>query len=429
MQTRHFLPLIGLILLAGCAGLRDSAPTEPQRDILIEPTQDDEEPLSREEAEDLFDPEALGEYDVATIQAAEFTDGEEMHITRFSRARLFARFLESLDLVELMSRRQREKLYTSLFNGIPARLTGTYRAVAIGQFFSSGEPLYVLLGVAEPSDRAPSGTERTLMMQTSALSDNNRVATFEFGRLVDMTVNVSLIYYLDSDGNARDAVAFSAPPRPAVEQDESGSSDPQGAQQDGESSDGEGESSNNEETESAGESSDGEGDSSDEQSDEHEINESDGPEGLDPPEEIEFDAGLDDQRRSRELPNAPVERIRLARRIVEAGPLERRREVPRLVDPLIDDATVPDHLRAEAMYTRFLYSLSVRDLDTAERTAERLNELVEESHESDSPRVDEVLAYRVQQVIPIMLETYEYDQEDDHTFDQSPENGGEASEG
>lgn len=102
--------------------------------------------------------------------------------------------------------------------------------------------------------------------------------------------------------------------------------------------------------------------------------------------------------------------------------------MPRLVDPLIDDTTVPDHLRAEAMYTRFLYSLSVRELDAAERTAERLNELVEESHESDSPRVDEMFAYRVAQVIPIMLETYEYDQEDDHTFDQSPENGGEAGE-
>ncbi|MFW6368923.1 MAG: hypothetical protein ACOCZ9_04215, partial [Spirochaetota bacterium] len=151
------------------------------------------------------------------------------------------------------------------------------------------------------------------------------------------------------------------------------------------------------------------------------------------PEEVSEFAGIDELPATDDdfMPELliPAERIRLARRIVETSFFSRTRQVPGLIDPLIEDTRLPLRLRAEAVYTRFLYNLFAGQQGEAEETAEMLYELVQESNESESASIGERLAYRVEHIIPIMLETYEYDRRDSETFNQSPEVEGEGNGG
>ncbi len=375
------LAIIGclVLLFLGCAALRPRP--EPPREVTYERPDDDRE-VTREDAESVFDPSGLGRYDVGVIRSGGFDTDTPLELTAYARATIFASMLEAFELAGAMTSEQRRDLYGALFKDMPIGPDGTYRAVVIGKYFRSGEPLYILLGIAgSPLDGATTDEAvHTLLYQSSALAGVNGVATHAEGRFVDMAVNISWIYPVDSTGSVRSIEATVVPvtaarstevTRAAVDgphaKDDRGSNPEQRI----------------EEEDEAGE-----------------ILFEDASRRL----LGRFDARGHDFR---PLPQASRERVRLAYRILDRlSPAFDISIVPRLVLPVFSDESEESWLRVEAGFVAFLYELFRDNLGAAEGRLAALSELAE-----DREQIGERLYDRVTTVAPVLLEAMEYEVE------------------
>ncbi len=358
-------------LLVGCAALRPRP--EPPREVTYERPDDDRE-VTREEAEGVFDPSGLGRYDVGVIRSGGFDTDTPLELTAYARATIFASMLEAFELAGAMTSEQRRDLYDALFEEMPTGPDGTFRAVVIGEFFRSGEPLYILIGIAE-SPRDGANTDEavhTLLYQSSALAGMNGVATHAEGRFVDMAVNISWIYPVDATGSVRNVEATVVPVTTARSTAMSRAAvDGPYAREAGGSN----------------------------------------PEQRIPEEDEAGEMLLErfDVRRHdfRPLPQVSRERVRLAYRILDRlSPAFNISIVPRLVLPVFSDESEEPWLRVEAGFASFLYELYRNNLEAAEGRLAALSELAEHREQ-----IGERLYNRVTTVAPILLEAIEYEVE------------------
>ncbi len=372
------------VFFTGCAALRPRP--EPSRDVTYE-RPDDEREVTREEAEEVFDPSRLGRYDVGVIRAGGFETDAPLELTPYARATIFASMLETFDLVEVMTADQRRDFYGALFKNVPTGPDGAFRAVVIGHYFQSGEPLYILLAIGGSTVGGDVAGEavHTLLYQSSALAGADGTAARVQGRFVDMTVNISWIYPVDSTGSVRSVEGSVVPITTArstrVTRTEAGRPD------------GTGDGATNPER-------------GDRESDEEEVvvYEEEASESL-----------LDsfDVRRldARPFPSAARERIRLAYRILDRNSAIDVSYVPRLVDSVFSDRSEEPWLRVEAGFAAFLYELFRGDLEAAEGRLAALSELTEYREQ-----IGDRLHDRVTVIGPVLLEAIEYEVEHESEF-------------
>lgn len=362
----------------GCAALLPRP--EPPREVTYA-RPDDERDITREEAEGVFDPGALGRYEVGVIRSGEFDAERPLELTSYARAMILASMLEAFELSRSMTEEQRRDLYDALFRDVPTGTDGTFRAVVIGHYFRSGEPLYILLGISQTPYAAgvPDGTAYTLFYQSSALAGSDGVATYAEGRFVDMAVNISWIYAVDATGSVRNAEASVVPitvARPTqMSRIAADVSRPFDDRRTG-----------------AGEATrDGE------RAGEALYDEASGrlPGRFDP-------------GRYESLPVriASRERVRLAYRILDRASAVDISRVPRLVEPVLADASEEPWLRVEAGFAAFLFELHRGNLGAAEQRLEMLTRLVEKLGHTGDRLYDRVTA-----LAPALLEAIEYEVE------------------
>lgn len=402
-----FIALV--LLLAGCAtGPATGPATEPdpeeiERDIIVPPRDpDDSEQDSDSEDDEVTDPRELPSYEVVRYSSGDFSDEESVELTSYSRARVFASILEALELAEEMSDEQRRDLHDAIFRSVPGSGSGTFRAVAVSDYFSSGEPLYLLLGVDNPTDAAPDDTVQTLLIQSSVLRDGERIATRSYGRLVDMTVNISWVYQLGDDGHVREIAAAYTPRLAERTLDDEM---PHEAAREASGED-EGEGEGDEIT--LGDLLDTGAAIESPRVVPREFEE-DPPPVIDVGERFtaETRAALERGAEPSEIPQAPAERVRLANRLVESAARTDSLNVPMLVDSLIDDESIGDTVRLEAAFVRLLEAMMHEGESAVARHARRLESVREEASSIPSK-----LAYRTDTIVPIMLEAYRYETDD-----------------
>ena len=386
------------LFVAGCATgpESDQDSSEIERNIIVQPRADDrsEEGPDSEENQ-ITDPRELPSYEVLTYSSSDFTGEETVVFTAFSRATVFASILEALDLADQMSDQQRRDLHDAIFRNVPGTGRGTFRAVAISDYFSSGEPLYLLLGVNNSTHDVSAETMRTVLIQSSVLRDGDSIATRSYGRLVDMTVNVSWVYQLGADGHVRE-ITPSYTPRLAERR--LGDAMPH---------------------EMVSETSE------DVEGGEVTLRELlDTAMAIEAPRVVpdEFveqpppviDVGQRFTERTRaalergaepvEIPQAPAERVRLANRLVESVIRTESLNVSMLVDGLIDNGSVSDTVRVEAAFVRLLEAMLYEGESEVNRYERRL-----ESVREQASSIPSRLSYRVDAIVPVLLETYRYD--------------------
>ncbi len=391
-----FLALI--LVAAGCATEPD--PTELDRDFTVQPRDPDVDERDRDPGDmddAVTDPRELPSLEVVTYSSGDFNSEDTIRLNDFSRATVFASILEALELAQAMSEEQRRDLHDAIFRGVPEQGSGTFRAVAVSDYFTSGEPLYLLLGVDDPAPDAPEETVRTVFVQSSVLRDGDRIATRSYGRLVDMTVNVSWIYHLDENGIVREtAIAYTprlagrrlddAMPHELVEEQPDEDETQRITLQD---------------LLDTGATIESPRVVPDEF-----IVEPPPVIDVSEPFTVETQAALDRGAEPVAIPEAPAERVRLANRLVESAVSTDSLNVPMLVDSLIRDDSVDETVRVEAAFVRVLYAMLYENENVVDDHAETLLSVREETS-SLPPR----LAYRIDTIVPVLLETYRYDTE------------------
>lgn len=397
MNQRVYFPafLLLVFLLSACASIIEREPEPVDRDVVVERVEEEE--ITREQAEEIFDPASLQPYEIAALRSSDFSDVSTVEIDRYSKATVFVTILDSLDLLDAFDSDQRRKFYDTLFTSVPASSSGTYKAVAVGEYFSSGEPLYLLLGVADRV-RSNGHSDRVLLIQTSVLGNNEGIATRAYGRFVDMTVNLSWLYSVDPDGRLSDADAMTTPligersleqglPHEIIAEEEAR------VQQELE------------------ELLEAEGieDISELDVDPEDVLPEAEPVELPPiidlndPMSAQAEAALAAGAEISSLPESPAQRIRLANRLLDILPAERMSTVTDLVDPVISDVSLEETLRLEAGFTRVLY-----DLWSGERQSAGQRALELEQYLHTGELVAEQTVNRIQTLLPLILEAYDY---------------------
>ncbi len=445
MKVLFFFSAI-ILLAAGCATPPETADPDPvdiERDITVQPRDpgaDDPETDRDAPDEAITDPRDLPSFEVVTYSSGDFNSDDVLRFNDFSRATVFASIIEALELADEMSAEQRRDLHDAIFRGVPRQGQGTFRAVAVSDYFTSGEPLYLLLGVNPPAGTVPDDTARTVFIQSSVLRDGDRIATRSYGRFVDMTVNISWVYHLGEDGIVRETSPAYTPRLAGRTLGEAMPHESQQERADDAQTDRTGQTDVPEQTDERDRTD--RPDDTDltdrtEQADDTDrtdgIHEADQPTLLElldaaamidapdvvpeefveePPPVIDVSrpfttetlAALERGAEPVDIPEAAAERVRLANRLVESAVSTESLNVPMLVDSLIRDSSAEPVVRVEAAFVRLLHAMLYEEESVVDEHAETLLSVREEVSSLPSR-----LAYRVDTIVPILLETYRYD--------------------